>query len=166
MHKYVRSALKCPPAGVAWASWRIHRRIVFGIYSRPLSAFFPASPSSSIFFALISSSLAFFLALSSFSSPTSSFYFILVSSSPPFFIVLALFTASTSSFSFALVFVLCPSSLPMHFFSPLSFLNLQVTTIGHSLPNRNALLTPIVYAPWQMRWAVGGSDLGWPRHVR
>jgi len=47
--KYVQSAPKCPPAGVLWASWRIHRCIVFGIHNCPL---FSAFPSSSFSFAL------------------------------------------------------------------------------------------------------------------
>jgi len=41
--KYVRSAPKCPPAGVSWASWRIRRRIVLGIHNRSLISAFPTS---------------------------------------------------------------------------------------------------------------------------
>jgi len=41
--KNVRSAPKCPPAGVLWASWRIRRCIVLGIHYHPLSSAFPSS---------------------------------------------------------------------------------------------------------------------------
>ena len=40
---YARSAPKCPPAGVSWASWSIRRCIVLGIHNRPLISAFPTS---------------------------------------------------------------------------------------------------------------------------
>jgi hypothetical protein len=47
--KYVRSAPKCPPTGVSWASWRIRHRIILGIHNRPLMSAFPTSSISSNF---------------------------------------------------------------------------------------------------------------------
>jgi len=43
IRKYVRSAPKCPPAGVSWASWTISRCVVVGIDNRPHISAFPSS---------------------------------------------------------------------------------------------------------------------------
>ena len=67
----VRSAPKCPPAGVWWASWRIRCCIVFGIHNHPLFSAFP----SSSFSACLSSSFSCVLTIVSTSS--SSFFFAL-----------------------------------------------------------------------------------------
>jgi hypothetical protein len=45
---------------------------------------------------------------------------------------------------------------------PVSFTNLHLTTVGHSLPYRIVALPPIICLPWMMQWMVGGGDLGWP----
>jgi hypothetical protein len=73
---YVRTALKCPPAGVSWASGKIRCRIIFGIPNRPHSSAFPSStfsafPSSSVSFTLTvitTSSSSFFFAIAFFSA--------------------------------------------------------------------------------------------------
>ena len=70
IRKYVRSAPKCPPAGVSWASLRIRRCIVLGIHNRPLISVFPSSSFSLALAALFT--LVFSKSPRNHSSPFSS----------------------------------------------------------------------------------------------
>jgi len=79
MPKYIGSALKRPPAGVLWASWRIYRCIALGIHNHHL---FSAFPSASIS-AFSSSSISF--ALTVISTSSTFFFFALAFLSPCFF---------------------------------------------------------------------------------
>ena len=60
---------------------------------------------------------------------------------------------------------LYPCSLPLHFSLPVSFPNLHVTTVGHSVANRIVVLTPIICALLQMQCMARGGDQRWPRNV-
>jgi hypothetical protein len=56
------------------------------------------------------------------------------------------------------------SSFPLRFSPPVSFPNLHVTTVGHSLHNIIMVLTPISCVLLRMRWMAGVGALGWPRN--
>jgi hypothetical protein len=55
--------------------------------------------------------------------------------------------------------------LRLHFSLPVSFPNLDLTPVGHSVAYRIVVLTPIICTLLQMQCMAGGGDQRWPRNV-